>query len=158
MPVVASVDLTAVLSVIVHLIPMLLLLVRFRQIAELDASATVIPALPAPGAVALADQADRVVSVRITAEGFLVGGTGAGEPFVPRAGEAYDYAGLRLALAQAKELHPQERRVVIVPAGDVPYEVLVDVMDAARSRPVGDGREAELFPVPLVAAPTGGGG
>ncbi len=155
-PTVANVDLTAVLSVVMHLIPMLLLLVRFKQIAQLDVSGGVIPALPSPSAVALAEQEDRVVSIRITDAGFYVGGAGDAEPFVPCKGvcapEAYDYAALAQVMLVAKELHPDERRVVIVPGPDVPYDVVVDVIDAVRARKVGDGEKA-LFPVPLIAAP-----
>jgi biopolymer transport protein ExbD len=155
-PTVANVDLTAVLSVVVHLIPMLLLLVRFRQIAQLDASGGVVPALPAPSAVALAEQADRIVSVRITGQGFYVGGAGDTEPFLPCAGtcaaETYDYTRLAQTMLVAKDLHPDERRVVLVPSPEVPYDVVVDVIDAVRARDVG-GKEVPLFPVPLIAAP-----
>jgi biopolymer transport protein ExbD len=155
-PTVTNVDLTAVLSVVVHLIPMLLLLVRFRQIAQLDASGSVIPALPSSSAVALAEQAERIVSVRITRDGFYVGGAGEGEPFVPCTAacsvDTYDYPALGRLMLLAKDLHPQERRVVIVPAPEVPYEVVVKVMDAVRARSV-DGKEQPLFPQPLLAAP-----
>lgn len=155
-PTVANVDLTAVLSVVVHLIPMLLLLVRFRQVAELDVSGSVIPALPSPSAIALADQAERVVSIRITPDGFYVGGAGEAEPHVPCRGacapDTYDYTGLASVMLIAKELHPDERRVVIVPSADVPYDVVVDVIDAVRARKVGE-REEPLFPVPLLATP-----
>lgn len=153
---VANVDLTAVLSVVVHLIPMLLLLVRFRQIAQLDASGGVIPALPSPSAVALAEQVDRVVSVRITPQGFYVGGAGEEEPFIacPAActPETYDYRRLTEQMLVVKDLHPREQRVVIVPSPEVPYDVVVDVIDAVRARVV-DGREQPLFPTPLIAAP-----
>ncbi len=155
-PTVANVDLTAVLSVVVHLIPMLLLLVRFKQIAQLDVSGSVIPALPSPSAVALADQADRVVSVRITDTGFYVGGAGEAAPFLPCRGpcapDTYDYAALTQVMLVAKELHPDERRIVIAPGPDVAYDVVVDVIDAVRARKVGEG-EKLLFPVPLIAAP-----
>lgn len=153
-PTVAMVDLTAVLSLVVHLIPMLLVTVRFREVAQLDAAAGMVPAVETADTVALADQAERIVSVRITAEGFVVGGAGAVDPILPCEGacavDTWPYASLTRAMVVARAVHPTERRVVIVAAPTVPYDVVVRTMDATRARRVGDGEEI-LFSEPLLA-------
>lgn len=152
-------DLTPVLSLVVHLLPMLLILVRFRQLAQIDVQGPVLPTLPAPDAAAYDRQSDRVVSVAIGAEGFVVGGLGDADPRIPCSGpctpDTYDYVALRQALREAAALHPGEDRVVVAPAPAVPYSVVIDVMDAARGVEGPDARA--LFPRPILAAPVASG-
>jgi len=150
----AELDVIPVMSLIVHLIPMLLLSVRFLSLAQIESKGPLVPTQPAPSSTALAEQERDVVAVRITAEGFVVSGDGAADPRIPCRGscapEDYDYSALRRALVAAKRLHPQERRIVLAPDPAVAYDVLVRVMDAARV----DGKQ-DLFPVPLIAAGVG---
>ena len=82
-PVEASLDLIPVLSLVVHIIPMLLLAVRFATIAQMNVDSPVLEATPAPSAGAWDAQQDRVVSVTITREGFVTGGTGDADPRIP---------------------------------------------------------------------------
>ena len=153
-----NLDLTPVLSVIIHLIPMLLLVVRFRQLAEIVAAGPIVPSLPAPSDAAYDAQTERIVSVAIHREGFVVGGLGPDAPTLPCQGactvETYDYPALTDAMVTAQRLHPTETRVVIAPAADVPYEVVVRVMDATRSHASG-GKDVPLFPNAVLAAPAG---
>ena len=153
-------DLTPILSLIVHLLPLLLILVRFRQLAEIEVRGPVIPPAPAPSEGAYATQAQRVVSVTVSRDGFVVGGAGEGDPRIPCRGacaaETYDFVALTGVLREAKRLHPEEKRVVIAPASDVPYEVVVGVMDAARSWSEG-GVERPLFSDAILASPTDAG-
>lgn len=149
-------DLTPILSLIVHLLPMLLIMVRFQQLAQIEVTGPVVPTLPAPSEAAYEAQGQRVVSVAIGERGFVVGGLGDADPVVPCKGacapDTYDLEGLAAALRSARALHPDERRVVVAPAATVPYEVVVDVMDTARSMVV-DGKEVPLFPTAILAAP-----
>jgi biopolymer transport protein ExbD len=151
----AELDVIPVLSLIVHLIPMLLLSVRFSTLAQLEAGGPLVPRTAPPSPAALVEQERDVVSVRITPEGFLTGGDGAADPRIPCHGactpETYDYPALAQAMRAAKRLHPSETRVVVVPDGEVPYEVVVRVFEAAR----GDGA-SPLFPMPMLAAPEPG--
>lgn len=143
-----------VMSLIVHLVPMLLLSVRFLSLGQVTGQGPVVPAVPASGAEQLARQAAQVVSVRITGEGFVVGGLPEGEPRIrcaaPCAPEDYDYLALNASMAAAKRAHPEEGRVVIVPDPAVPYDVIVRVMEASRARKTAGG-EVPLFPVPILA-------
>ena len=149
----SELDILPVMSLIVHLIPMLLLSVRFLTLSQVSAQGPVLPSSPAPSREAFEEQEQRVVSVVITPEGFVVGGSGAVDPRIPCVGpcspDTYDYASLNRAMVAAKRLHPNESRVVLAPAPSVPYDVLVRVMEASRART--DGGEP-LFPAPLIAA------
>ena len=143
-----------VMSLIVHLIPMLLLTAKFLTLSQVTGKGPVLPSEPAPSQAQLASQDQKVVSVRITAAGFIVGGTGAADPRIPCIGECtlelFDYASLNRAMTSAKRLHPTETRVVIVPEPSISYDILIRVMDATRSVIGND--KAVLFPDPLLAS------
>lgn len=155
LPVGFEIDLIPVMSLIVHIIPMLLLGIRFATLSVVPTGGPVVPVEQAPGAELLEQQDEKVVSVRITPEGFVVGGSGAADPRIPCRGtcaaDTYDYRALTEAMLAAKARLPAERRVVIVPHPALPFEVVVRVMDATRSVREGD-TQRDLFPVPLLAA------
>lgn len=138
------------MSLIVHLIPMILLSVSFLKVTQIATDESVIPTEEAASAAEYSEQQEQVVSIRITPDGFVVGGT-EGEPRIACTGactpDTYDYVGLLRAMVSAKRLHPTETRVVIAPVGEIPYEVVVRAMAAAR------GEEGRLFPSPMLAAP-----
>lgn len=146
----ARIDLVPILSLIIHLIPVLLIAARFRELAQLDAEARVIPAVRTEDGARLAEQSEQVVSVRIDREGFRVGGGGAEEMRVPCRGacapETYDRPALTSALAAVKARLPSEDRVVLVVDPAVPYAVVVLAMEAARGEPGGP----VLFPKPIL--------
>lgn len=149
----AELDLIPVMSLIVHLIPMLLLSVSFLTLTQMSAKGPVVPTAPAPSSAAYAEQEKQVVSVRITPQGFVVGGSDAADPRIPCTAactpDTYDYASLNRSLIAAKRLHPTESRVVLAPDPSIPYDVLVRVMEASRAHADGG---APLFPAPLIAA------
>ena len=151
----AELDLIPVLSLIIHIVPMLLVCVRFLTVAQIEASGPVVPIRDAPDAQTLTEQEERVVSVRIGPRGFTVGGAGWADPDIACLGTCseggYDYVGLGRALADAHARLPDERRVVIAPSPDTPYEVMVRVLDVAREDPTSG---TPMFPTPLIAAPT----
>lgn len=146
-------DLIPVLSLVVHLVPMLLLSVRFTALTEVNVKGPLLPTLPAPGPEAYEEQREKVVSVQITAQGFVVNGSGEADPRIPCKGictpETYDYATLNRSMIAAKRLHPDETRVVIAPDPAIPFEILIGVMDATRATPDG---QTPLFPAPLIAS------
>lgn len=137
----ARLDLTPIMSLVVHLIPLLLVAVRLREVAQLDSTARVVPAIRTSDGQALADQAERVVSVRVGADGFLVTGAGGLDPRIPCRGacapDTYDYAALGQALVEARRLHPGQEELAVVAEPEVPYAVVVGVMDTARGGPDG---------------------
>jgi biopolymer transport protein ExbD len=101
------------------------------------------------------------LSVTITAEGFIVAGSGgklapgcsttAGGRVitVPKRGQAYDFAGLTECVARVKS-EPQfrdERQVIVGADPMVQYETVIHAMDALRSRGT-----TELFPIVMLSA------
>jgi biopolymer transport protein ExbD len=130
-------DLIPVLSLVVHLIPMLLLAVRFVTLAEHDMGQPPREARDAPSRQKLDEQESERVIVRIGPEGFSVRGASEGETLLPCAAlpctaENYDQRGLRAALAAAHDRNPGQRSVLVVPEPAVPYRAIVTVFDAAR--------------------------
>jgi biopolymer transport protein TolR len=102
------------------------------------------PSYGGPAAAAPQDPAEAprmVLSVLIARQGFFVssdgaaGAPGAG-PTLPLTAEgAYDYGALTRQMVALKDAHPTETRVIIAADADVPYETLVQTMDAVRESP-----------------------
>lgn len=147
-------DLIPMLSVVVHLVPMLLLSVRFLALSQVPARGPVVSALDAPDEGSLSEQSKKVVSVEIDELGFLIGGSAGLDPRIPCKGTCapgtYDMEALGRALVTLKSAHPDENRVVIAPTGDVSFEVVATVMAAARED-WSTGKARTLFPEPLLA-------
>ena len=150
----AELDMVPIMSLIVHLIPMLMLCVRFTLLAQLPTAGHILPSVPAASRQVFEAQEENVVSVRIAPLGFVVGGLGASESIpckvLPCTAESYDYARLTDLMAEAKQLHPNETRVVIAPEREVSYEVVILVMSATRER-VSGAQHEPLFPDALLA-------
>ncbi|MBM4390147.1 MAG: biopolymer transporter ExbD [Deltaproteobacteria bacterium] len=151
-------DLIPVLSLVVHLVPMLLLSVRFVTLAEHPVDRAPVEATEAPSREKLEAQEEERVVVRITATGFAVRGAGDGEAQIACAGSCtpgdYDYRALGDAMVAAKGLHPRMQQVIVAPDPGVPYAVIIGVMDATRSRRAGD-REELLFLHPVLVTGAG---
>ncbi len=143
----AEIDTIPVLSVIVHLIPMLLLGVRFVQHAEVRAPDPLVRAQEGATAEETERQDREVVSVRVDADGFEVRGLPTGLATLACRGacaaDTYDWAGLSARLGEARAAHRSE--VVIAPTPEVSWEVVARVMDDARA--------AGGFTRPLLATP-----
>lgn len=152
-PVGAEIDLTPVLSTIIHIIPIVLIAVRFVTMNEHVVDQAPIQASEAPSREKLEEQEGERVVVRIAATGFSVKGAADGETVIPcRAPCAptdYDYARLGEALLAARQRHPKTEEVVVAPAPAVPYEVIIGVFDAATHRKDG-GKTVPLFRDPVL--------
>ncbi len=105
-----------------------------------------------PSAGAVADNPDApklLLTVLISKKGHFVAGAGAvlgqapgaaqpttsadGEPTVPKKGDGtYDYGALTAMMLKVKGEFPSETKVIIAAEADVPYENLVETMDAIR--------------------------
>ena len=68
-----------------------------------------------------------------TSSGDTATGDAAAPPTVPlRADGGYDYAALTERMRQVKERHPAETNLILSAEADVPYDVLIQTMDACR--------------------------
>ena len=133
------------------LIPMLLASAQFASIATIDST------LPATVVGPPASKEPLNLTVAVHATGFTVsadedalarlGWDGARElPLASRGG--YDFRGLTELASQVKALYPSHDDLILTPADDVSFAVVVDAMDATRTGPDG----AELFPGVLLGS------
>jgi biopolymer transport protein ExbD len=140
------------LDILMNLIIFMLLSINgLATLGILNVSA---PSYGGPGAeVAPQENPDEprlVLSVLISKKGHFVNSENAilgqeGEPTVPRKGDGtYDYAALNAQMMQLKGAFPKETKVIIAADPDVPYESLIQTMDAVRE--TRDAARRELFP------------
>ncbi len=92
------------------------------------------------------EEAPLNLTVGIGARGFYVAGSGGvlgGEategavdtsrpPTIPKVGDAYDYVALTRLLAEIKDSHPKDSRVILVAENSTPYDHVIKTMDACR--------------------------
>lgn len=152
-PVGAELDLTPVLSTIVHIIPIVLIAVRFVTQVQHPMDSPPVHSTEAPSREKLeAQERDRVV-IRVNSKGFEVRGSADAQADLacraPCAPVDYDYRGLNDAMVAARARHPAETQVVVIPEGEVTYEVLVGVFDAVTERRDGD-HVTPLFGQPVL--------
>jgi biopolymer transport protein ExbD len=139
-------NLMPVMNLVTILIPMLLATAELAEVASIETTA---PGIADEGEVLPPGEAPLVL--RVSSVGVAVDGVPEGvtiETELRCAGDVcaraadYPLEQLTEALAQVKGAHPSDDRVIIEPAGNVPYGVLVAVMDAART----DGAGEMMFP------------
>ena len=143
----AGLDVTAFINLIVVLVPFLLSTAVFSRLAVVDLS------LPAQSTGALERlSADKLnLEVVIRADGIEVGDRIGGLiRRIPRVESGrHDIAALGLLARTIKERFPDKTDVTVLPEPNVPYDVLVQVMDALRAgRQVQGAKvvEVALFP------------
>ncbi len=137
-------DITAFMNLMVILVPFLLITAVFSRMAILELN------LPSAESVVIEEQSEFALEVIVRAETIQVGDRNAGVlKIIPMVGEKHDMDELNAYLMRVKANFPDQLAVTLLLESDVDYEVLVQVMDAARSYKIdvpGDFRRAELFP------------
>ena len=102
------------------------------------------------------DKPKLLLTVLISKKGFYVAATGGvvgqqqaeanpseAAPSIPKKADGtYDYIALTESMVNVKKEFPSESKVIVGAEGDIPYEVLVQTMDAIRETP---GRERKLL-------------
>ena len=163
-------DLVPIMNLVTILIPFLLMASSFVSLAAIDST---LPAIGSPPEPTTEDEDPPLsLSIAITDQGFRVSGSdeklkGEGEEKgapIPcseancPSTESYDTKELTRLLIDLKDRWADESNVILVPESQVPYEVIVLTMDAARNDPetTVDGRPRELFPYVVIAGGTPG--
>lgn len=100
------------------------------------------PKVGGAAAAAGADQPKLLLTVGISKQGFYVGGAEPGAPppenvhaappTIPLRAGGYDYAALTAEMTKVKDRFPNETNLILTAEPDVPYEVLIQTMDACR--------------------------
>ncbi len=140
----AQVDVTAFLSLMVILIPFLLISAVFSGITILE--------LRAPADNAAQPVSADLLQLRLVvrAASIEVGFAGQGRPvLVNRTADGDDWVELATLLADLKRRFPDGRDATILLEPQIPYAVLVQVMDSVRIKPLAqdEGRAQQpLFP------------
>jgi biopolymer transport protein TolR len=131
-----------VMNLMIILIPALLLMASFVQLAVINVAAPQIGSgEPQERDEDEDDKPPLNLTINVTERGFTIAGTGAvlpspseeGGPTVPLTptGE-YDYEGLTRQLVEIKDNFPDESQVIINAEDDIKYNVLIEVMDHSR--------------------------
>lgn len=125
-------DVAPVMNLFVILLPFLLSMAVFTNMAILEFS------LPPAAAITSSDQQtpqemkDLDISVIITPDGFRIVGTGKKLELVPKVRGQYQFESLRALLKAIKFEYPSQKSVVLVLDSEVLYDDLVKFMDICR--------------------------
>jgi len=75
-----------------------------------------------------------------------------GDPSCQHETPCHDYKALKELVVQVKDEYPDEMNVIIAPNADIPYHILVGVMDSTRDhKPEGASEREVLFPNVVIA-------
>jgi biopolymer transport protein ExbD len=128
------------LDIVVNLL--MFMLVSMSGLVSLGVVNVSAPKAGPAAAVAAADGPKLLLTVGISKRGFFVGGEtpgapaqaalSAAAPTIPLAGGAHDYAALTERMKRVKERFPAETNLILTAEPDVPYDVLIQTMDACR--------------------------
>ena len=137
-------DITAFMNLMVVLVPFLLITAVFSHISILE--------LNIPPALNSADNSKETLQLEVTIrkDALEVGDRKHG--LIRRIGKLegkYDFKGLSKVLQEVKARFPDKTDAAILAETDIPYEVLIQTMDATRAVPVLEADkvvQAELFP------------
>ncbi len=122
-------DVTPIMNLFMVLIPFLVSMAVFTQLAIVDFS---LPPSQSEGGGAEGETKELDISIVITPKGYRVVGTGRKLDLVPTSDGSYQYEALRVLLKEIKFQYPSQRSVVLVMDGDVLYEDMVRFMDVCR--------------------------
>jgi biopolymer transport protein ExbD len=138
-------ELTAFINPMVVLVTFLLVNVVFSHSSVLNLN------LPAPSTVATATPAEKLLlEITVRKNSLEVGDRNRGRlADLPDTANGLDLAQLGAQLQQLKTRYPEQKDATVLVEADIPYDRLVQVMDAVRTvEQQVDGRrsQAELFP------------
>lgn len=129
-----DIDVTPLMNMMVILIPFLISMAVFTQIASINFSLP--PAMAegeAPPGEAPKEETGKIdISVAITDKGFTITGTGQVLPIIPKQGDKYDLEALNRMMRAIKMQYPNQEDVVLIIEEQVFYEDIVNVMDICR--------------------------
>jgi len=126
----AELNITPVMNIFVILIPFLLLTATFVKIAIIEFS---LPSLQQKGNVNLQDLKNlTVLVVGIKPEGFEIKTSERTYPLIGNRDGRFDYASLYARLKEIKDRYPDLKDVIISPAPNIRYQIIVKVLDNCR--------------------------
>lgn len=124
---VAELNITAFMNLMVVLVPFLLITAVFSRFAILDLN------LPKAAAAAEPARPELALEITVRRSSIEVGDRNAGllKAF-PNGAKGYDYSALGAYLGDVKRRFPDKTDATVLLEPDIPYEVIVAVMDQVR--------------------------
>ena len=121
-------DITPMMNIFMILIPFLVSMAVFTQIAVVEFS---LPPAQVPGE---SDEQTKEldISVVVTGSGFQIVGTGRKLDMIPKLQGDYQFTQLRALLKAIKFQYPSQKSVVLVFDGEVLYDDIIKFMDICR--------------------------
>jgi len=139
----SEMNITAFMNLMVILVPFLLITAVFTRLAILELN------LPAGGSSS-PESKQLHLEVIIREQALEIGERSAGVlKRIAKGDRGYDYKTLSLTLQGIKEKFPDKTQATILPEPEIPYDILVQVMDSVRlvrSAQGGSVVKYELFP------------
>lgn len=125
-----DVDVTPVMNLFMVLIPFLVSMAVFTQIAVIDFS---LPPGQSEAPVASEEESKELdISIVVSKQGFRIVGTGKQLDLVPMVKGQYQFDQLRVLLKAIKFQYPSQKGVVLVLEPDILYDDIVRFMDVCR--------------------------
>jgi biopolymer transport protein ExbD len=123
-------DVTPMMNVMLVLIPFLVSMAVFTNIAVIDFS---LPPASGPGGVADTTESKELdISIVITGQGFRIVGSGKKLDLVPQYQGQFQWEILRAMLKEVKFQYPSQKSVILVLDGNVLYDDVIHFMDICR--------------------------
>jgi biopolymer transport protein ExbD len=124
----AELNITAFMNLMVILVPFLLITAVFSRLAILELN------LPSSDAPPLEEpESELALEITVRDGGIEVGDRNAGIlSRIPKTAEGYDLRGLSAYLERVKRQFPDKADATLLLEQDIPYQVIVEVMDTLR--------------------------
>ncbi len=121
-------DMTPIMNLFIVLIPFLMSMAVFTQIAIIDFSLP--PAQTEAGGAESTKELD--ISIVVTSQGFRIIGTGKKLDLVPKVRGKYQFDKLRVLLKAIKFQYPSQKSVILVLDASTLYDDIIKFMDICR--------------------------
>lgn len=122
-------DMTPIMNLFMVLIPFLMSMAVFTQLAVIDFS---LPPSTSEGEVTQGEQKELDISVVVSSKGFRIVGTGKKLDLIPKKRGKYQYEQLKALLKAVKFQYPSQKSVVLVFEADTLYDDIIKFMDVCR--------------------------
>lgn len=122
-------DMTPIMNLFMVLIPFLMSMAVFTQLAVIDFS---LPPAASEGESSAVEQKELDISVVVSEKGFRIVGTGKKLELVPKKRGKYQFEQLRALLKAVKFQYPSQKSVVLVFEADTLYDDIIKFMDICR--------------------------
>jgi biopolymer transport protein ExbD len=122
-------DLTPIMNIFMILIPFLVSMAVFTQLAIVEFS---LPPAQETGSSGAESTKELDISIVVTGSGFQIVGTGRKLDMLPKVQGEYQFEQLRALLKAIKFQYPSQKSVVLVFDGEVLYDDIIKFMDICR--------------------------